>query len=217
MIERKMEVGDLRILFSRNTEGSYEKLRSAVVGIAGAGGLGSTVAVMLARAGVGNLVIVDPDVVELSNLNRQQYFTDQLGKAKVVALKENLERINPFVRVKAHRVRLDETNTPEIFKDVDVLIEAVDQAEDKVKLFNSFAGAYPRIPIIVASGLGGYGANNKIRQRRVSKYLYMVGDFETEPDQGLMAPRVGIVACYQANLAVEMLLKKQRMKQRGVG
>jgi sulfur carrier protein ThiS adenylyltransferase len=159
---------------------------------------------------VGNLIIADFDVIELSNLNRQQYFPDQLGRAKVVALKENLERINPFAHVIAHQVRVNEGNIAEIFGDVEVLIEAFDKSEEKVKLLNNFAPIRPEIPLIMASGLGGYGANNKIRQKKLGKYLYMIGDFQTTPEHGLVAPRVGIVACCQANLAVEILLGKAR-------
>jgi sulfur carrier protein ThiS adenylyltransferase len=197
-------------LFARNPRGSYGILKKATVGIAGAGGLGSTVALMLTRAGVGNLIIADFDVIELSNLNRQQYFPDQLGRAKVAALKENLERINPSVHILAHQVRVNEANTAEIYGNVQVLIEAFDKSKEKVKLLNNFAAVRPKTPLIMASGLGGYGANNKIRQKKLGRYLYMIGDFQTTPEHGLVAPRVGIVACCQANLAVEILLGKGR-------
>ncbi|RME36339.1 MAG: sulfur carrier protein ThiS adenylyltransferase ThiF [Deltaproteobacteria bacterium] len=196
------------LLMARHTPGVHEKVRNAVVGIAGAGGLGSAVAVALARIGIGALIIADFDIVEPSNLNRQQYFVDQLGRPKVSALADNLKRINPYVRVEPHQVRLTPDNIPAIFAGVDVLVEAFDRADQKAMLLESFRLAFPQKPVVAASGLAGYGPANTVITRRRGENFYLVGD-ETSaacPGQGLMAPRVGVAAHHQANAVLRLLL-----------
>jgi len=183
-------------------------LSQSVIGIAGAGGLGSTVAVTLARAGVGKLIIADFDKVETSDLGRQQYFMDQIGKPKVEALEENLKKINPFSNYEMHNVKVDKNNVREIFTPADILVEAFDHADQKHMLVEAWLSQFPQKPIIVASGLAGYGKNNKLHQRRLGN-LYICGDEESECDEcnAPMAPRVAVVANMQANLVIELLVK----------
>ncbi len=196
------------LMASRHTPGVHERIKKGVVGIAGVGGLGSAVAVALARIGVGHLIVADFDVVEPSNLNRQQYFIDQIGLAKVEALRQNLARINPFVKVTAHPVRLTPENVPAIFGAADVLVEAFDAADQKAMLAEVFLGAIPGKPLVAASGLAGYAPANTVLTRRVAANFYLVGDGESAagPGQGLMAPRVGIAAHHQANAVLRLLL-----------
>lgn len=196
------------LLVARHTPGVHERLRKAVVGIAGLGGLGSTVAIALARMGIGKLVLADYDIVEPSNLNRQQYFVDQLGLAKTTAISENLRRINPFVQVETHEVRLGPENVPIIFAEADVLVEAFDKASEKAMLLDRFKRAYPERPVVMASGLAGYESSNSIRTRELGKGIITVGDGECAACEGmgLMAPRVGIAACHQANAVLRLLL-----------
>jgi sulfur carrier protein ThiS adenylyltransferase len=183
-------------------------LRQSSVGIAGAGGLGSNVAVALARAGVGRLVIADFDKVEASNLNRQQYFVDQVGERKVVALRENLLAINPYSLYEIHDVRINRRNAATVFARVDVLVEAFDKAEAKEMFIEASLAKFPGRPIVAASGLAGYGLNRKLHTRRLGN-LYICGDEESQPPKGVspMAPRVALVAAMQANLVVELLMK----------
>jgi sulfur carrier protein ThiS adenylyltransferase len=199
------------LMASRHTPGVHARLKQASVGIAGVGGLGSAVAVALARVGVGRLVIADFDVVEPSNLNRQQYFTDQIGRYKVDALVENLQRINPYVTVEAHRVLLNPENIPAVFYDCEIVVEAFDRADMKAMLVNTVLESMPQSIIIAASGLAGYGPNNSIATRKISKRLYLVGDSVSEaaPGNGLMAPRVGIAASHQANQAIRIILGEE--------
>jgi len=196
------------MMIARHTPGVYEKLKHSCVGIAGVGGLGSNVATALARVGVGKLVIADFDVVEPSNLNRQQYFIDQIGEYKVDALSNNLKRINPFINIVPHRVKLTPDNIPEIFKDCSVIVEAFDRADMKTMLIHIVLERMPHVFIVAASGLAGYGPNNEILTRRLAKKLFVVGDLisEARPGRGLMAPRVGIAAYQQANQVVRILL-----------
>ena len=195
------------LMVARHTPGVHEKIKGATVGIAGLGGLGSAVAVALARIGVGRLILADFDVVEPSNLNRQQYFIDQLGQTKAEALEANLKRINPYVKYEAHCVRLTPENIPTLFADADVLVEAFDRADQKAMLLQSFMGK----PIVAASGLAGHGSGETIGVRKMGKSIYVVGDLETgaAPGCGLMAPRVGIAAHMQANLVLRLLLGEE--------
>ena len=199
------------LMAARHTPGVHSRLKRATVGIAGVGGLGSAVAVALARVGVGRLVIADFDVVEPSNLNRQQYFVDQLGLFKVDALAANLARINPYVIVEPHCVRLEEDNIPPIFGCCSVVVEAFDRADMKAMLVDTVLGLMPRVAVVAASGLAGFGPNNTIVTRRVSGRLFLVGDgvSEAKPGSGLMAPRVGIAAGHQANQVVRIILGEE--------
>lgn len=192
------------LMVSRHTPGVHQKIKQATVGIAGLGGLGSAVAVALARIGVGKLVLVDFDVVEPSNLNRQQYFVDQLGMKKPDALVANLMRINPYVEYEAHGLKITPDNIGGLFGEVDVLVEAFDRADQKAMLMQHFKGK----PLVAASGLAGYGPGESIGVRKMGRHVYIVGDLETgaAPGCGLMAPRVGIAAHMQANMVLRILL-----------
>ncbi len=187
------------------------RLKNKKVGIAGSGGLGSNCAVALARVGVGHLVITDFDKVEESNLNRQYYFYDQIGMQKVDALEINLRRINPNIEITKHDVKLTPSNIPAIFKDCDVIVEAFDKAEMKQMILETVLLHFPEKYLVAASGLAGWGANEKITQTSFGK-LYLCGDFETEVSEELppLAPRVGIVSNMEANIVLELLLGEMR-------
>lgn len=180
------------------------------IGIAGAGGLGSNCAAALARAGVGTLVIADFDIIEKSNLARQFYFTDQLGMSKTDALKENLIRIRPEIKLITFQVKLDGINIPQIFSGCDVIVEAFDKAEMKEMLVETVCKAFPGVPLVIASGLAGWGKNELIGYRKVDNFLYVCGDEASETSDELppLAPRVGIVANLQANTVIEILMEK---------
>ncbi|MCX6562916.1 MAG: sulfur carrier protein ThiS adenylyltransferase ThiF [Candidatus Aminicenantes bacterium] len=186
-------------------------LRAGVVGIAGAGGLGSNAALALARAGIGKLIIADSDRIEITNLNRQQYTWSQIGKIKVKALVANLRKVNPFSDYVGIHRRITRTNVAAIFAEADILIEAFDRADQKQMLIETWIARFPDRPIIAASGLSGFGENRKIGQRRIGD-LYICGDEASEPRPGIspMAPRVGIVANMQANLAIELLVRRAK-------
>ena len=200
------------LMMARHTPGVHQKIKRAVVGIAGLGGLGSTIAIALARVGVGTLILVDFDVVEPSNLNRQQYFTHQIGMPKVDALRETLSKINPYLKIVTHRERLDPTNLERIFKEAHVVVEAFDQADQKTMLINTVSEKMPEKYVVAASGVAGYGDNNEIKTARFSSTIFIVGDQKTaaRPGVGLMAPRVGIAAHHQANTVLRILLGEEK-------
>ena len=180
------------------------------VGIAGAGGLGSNCAVALARSGVGTLVLSDFDIIEGSNLNRQYFFTDQVGMMKTIALKENIARINPDVFVVIHQKRLNNINIPEIFSGCDVIVEAFDRSDMKEMLIETVQLKMPGTPLVVGSGIAGWGKSEAIKHRKIDDTLYVCGDESSEISENLppMAPRVGIVANMQANVVIEILMNK---------
>lgn len=206
--------GELEALMaSRHTPGVHQRLKAAAVGIAGLGGLGSSIAVALARIGVGKLVLADYDVVEPSNLNRQQYFVDQIGMLKTEALQANLERVNPYIVVESHAVRLRPENIPDIFDAVAVLAEAFDRAEEKAMLIETAIRHLPDTPVVAASGLAGYSSANRILTRKVRRNLYVCGDGESaaRAGHGLMAPRVGVAAHHQANAVMRLILGEKEL------
>lgn len=182
-------------------------LKTKTVGIAGCGGLGSNCAVALARVGVGRLIIADYDLVEISNLNRQFYFYDQIGMLKVAALKQNLYRINPEVRVNTFDIRLCQSDIIEIYSKCDVIVEAFDKAEMKYMIIDAVHNFLPEKYLVMGVGMAGWGDNNMIRSRQSDK-LIICGDeinaigAKCPP----LAPRVGVVAHMQANAVLEILL-----------
>jgi sulfur carrier protein ThiS adenylyltransferase len=182
-------------------------LKTKVVGIAGCGGLGSNCAVALARVGVGKLVIADFDVVEPSNLNRQYFFRDQVGVKKVIALNDNITRIDNDIFVEAHDIFLTHGNIPAIFSGCDVVVEAFDRAEMKQVLLETLIDKMPEMPVVCGVGLAGWGSSEKIGIERHAN-IYLCGDLNSEvcPDFPPLAPRVGIVANMQANQVMEILL-----------
>jgi len=192
-------------IFERNVPGTTERLQMATVGIAGCGGLGSNAAASLARAGVGRLILVDHDRVELSNLNRQHYFQTDVGKAKVEALAGHLRAINPDIDLVLHDLELTPQNTPEIFAEAEILIEAFDRAELKRWLIEAWCTAFPDRPIVCGSGLSGIGNTNALRVHSAGR-IHFCGDEESDMSLGLCAARVGIVANMQANVAIELLM-----------
>lgn len=187
----------------------YDVLKTKTVGIAGCGGLGSNCAMALARVGIGRLILADFDVVSYSNLNRQYFFRDQVGKLKVYALKDNLLRVNPDVKINAFDLRLCSNDIVEIFSECDVIIEAFDLAKMKQMIIETVLLFLPEKYIIAGMGLAGWGDNNLLNTRTYEK-LIICGDGEIEISETLppLAPRVGIVAHMQANMALEILLGK---------
>ncbi len=194
------------LMKSRNPIEFTQALSQATIGVAGVGGLGSAVAIALARSFVGTLILVDFDVIEPSNLNRQQYFIDQIGKNKVDALKENLERINPYLKIITHNIRLDRDNLLEIFNDAPIVAECFDSAEAKAMIAETILTRSKKT-VVGASGVAGYSSSEVVCKQKMSRY-WVVGDATTaaQPGSGLTAARVGIAANLQAAKIIEILI-----------
>ncbi|MCD4768801.1 MAG: sulfur carrier protein ThiS adenylyltransferase ThiF [Bacteroidales bacterium] len=182
------------------------------VGIAGAGGLGSNCAIALTRSGVGHLVITDFDKVTENNLNRQYFFGDQVGMVKVDALKININRIDQSTKVTVYNNKLVPSLIREIYDSCDILVEAFDEASEKQMFIETILETWPGKPLIVGSGMAGFGNNNELNQRELGENLYVCGDETREVSEKNppMAPRVGIVANMQANLVVDLLMNMKK-------
>jgi len=198
------------LLTARHTPGVHERVKQACIAVAGVGGLGSAIAIALARVGVGRLIIADFDLVEPSNLNRQQYFIDQIGLPKVYALRDTLCRINPHVKVTAADLRLTPENIPDLFARADIVVEAFDDPAQKAMLVETCLTCWPRRPLVTGSGMAGFGPANSVQTRQATRNLYVCGDGTTAaaPGVGLMAPRVGVAAHHQANAVLRLLLDR---------
>ena len=193
-------------MFSRNVPDSFNILKEVTVGIAGCGGIGSNVATSLTRSGIGSLVIADMDMVEITNLNRQHYFQDDIGKIKVDALSTHLSNINPEVKIIKHFGKITAHNYLELFHDVDILVEAFDLAGEKKWLIEGWMKNKPNIPIIAGSGLSGIGSTARIKIQK-SGILTICGDQESDMSQGLIASRVILVANMIAHEVISEILK----------
>ena len=196
-------------LCSRHTEGIQKKLAAARVAVAGLGGLGSNVAVLLARAGVGHLHLVDFDRVDLTNLNRQQYGVRHLGMKKTEALRQVIREINPYIEVITDCVRVTQDNLEQLFHLDSIVCEAFDVPENKAMLVNGLLEAHPDKYLVAASGMAGYGDSNRIHTRRVAGNFYLCGDETTDIHDGvgLMAPRVALCAAHQANMIIRLIVE----------
>ena len=196
-------------LTARNAPQLKGKLEKAVVGIAGCGGLGSNAAIALARIGIGKLILVDFDVVDPTNLNRQQYFINDIGKRKVDALEEQLRRLNPFLQVEKYYEKVTTANVKTIFNEAHIVVEAFDKVSEKAMLVKAFAGnLFKGKYLVTASGLAGYRSANTIKTKKLSTNIFVCGDNKTDfLTEGVMAPRVMIAAGHQANKVVEIINK----------
>ena len=185
-----------------------DRLNNAVVGVAGLGGLGSMVAAALVRTGIGRLILCDFDRVEASNLNRQHYFRDQIGRPKVEATVENLLRIDPEARLEPHNLRLDPASVRSTFGRAHVVAECLDRADQKQMLAETVLADLPGAVLVTVSGIAGFGLSNEILTRRLSDRVILVGDGRRDaaPGDPLTAGRVWIAAAHQANAIVEVLM-----------
>lgn len=186
------------------------KFSSATVAVCGLGGLGSNIAVALARAGIGKLILIDFDCVDITNLHRQQYKVSQIGRCKTEALCENLSEIAPYIETKTHAVRITEENAVELLQDADIICEAFDNAECKAMLTNLVIETMPDKYLVAASGMAGLGSSNRIVTRRISKRFYLCGDGESDVEKvgSLVASRVMLCAAHQAHMVLRILAEQ---------
>jgi len=196
-------------IFSANPPGVTEILKGKTVFVAGAGGLGSNVCVMLARAGIGHITVIDFDCIEASNLNRQQYFIDQIGTAKVIALRENLLRINPELQITTIEEKLTASNCAELVpENTDLIFECFDSAEAKAMLTSFALSERSNIPTIAVSGVAGLGPCKDITTNKGPGNLYIVGDGTSEmnAETGTISSRVSQVSAIQTHIGIRLML-----------
>ncbi len=196
-----------RALEARHGKELQQKFTNSTVAICGLGGLGSNIAVSLARAGIGKLILVDFDKVDISNLHRQQYKADQIGRFKTEALAENLREIAPYLEVETHAVCVTEENFEALLSEADIICEAFDRAEAKAMLADGVLEKLHTKYLIAASGMAGLGSANSIQTRRITNRFYLCGDgiSDVADDIGLVAPRVMLCAAHQAHMVLRIL------------
>lgn len=196
-----------KALCERHGKELQEKFTTATVAICGLGGLGSNIAVALARAGVGKLVLIDFDKVDITNLHRQQYKAEQIGRYKTEALAENLKEISPYTEIVLHTDKLTEENTVDLLEDADIICEAFDNVECKAQLVNTVLEKIPHKYIVAASGMAGLSSANTIRTRKVTSKFYLCGDeiSDVKDGLGLVSSRVMLCASHQAHMVLRIL------------
>ena len=194
-------------LFERNVKGVSKKIKETRVCILGLGGLGSNVAILLARAGIGYLKLVDFDIVEASNLNRQQYRISHIGMKKTEAIKTIIKEINPFVEVDTLDIKVDRENIHSIVGDIEIVVEAFDRAEIKAMTIEELLTNKNKI-VVSASGMSGLGSANEIITRKIKDNFYLIGDNYSDYEEcsGIMSTRVMLCAAHQANMVLRLIL-----------
>lgn len=200
----------LSALEKRQGKKLVEKLQNASVAICGLGGLGSNISIALARAGVGKLCLIDFDKIDVTNLNRQQYFVSQIGMYKTDAMKSNLKNIAPYVDITTHNVRITEENIKELVCDCDIICEAFDGAEDKAMLANSVLEAFPEKYLVAGSGMAGLSSANKMQTRKITNHFYLCGDgiSDISDNTELVSSRVLACAAHQAHMIIRIIAGK---------
>ena len=194
-------------LEERHGKELHRAFSSATVAVCGLGGLGSNIAIHLARAGIGKLILIDFDRVDITNLHRQQYKASQIGMYKTEALTENLREIAPYIALEAHTARMTEDNAVQLLNDADIICEAFDDAECKAMLTNTVLSELPDKYLVASSGMAGMGITNSIRTRRITDKFYLCGDgvSDSADGLGLIAPRVMLCAAHQAHTVLRIL------------
>ena len=198
-------------LLKRNVKDISEKLKKAKVCILGLGGLGSNVATLLARSGIGYLKLVDFDIVEASNLNRQQYRISHIGMKKTEAIKTIIKEINPFVEIEVLNKKVDRESILSIVGDVEIVVEAFDVAETKAMAIEELLINGNKM-LVSASGMAGLGSANEIITRKIRDNFYLVGDNYSDYEEysGIMSTRVMICAAHQANIVLRIILGEEK-------
>ena len=197
----------LRALEERHGADIQKKFCAASVAVCGLGGLGSNIALSLARAGVGRLHLIDFDKVDISNLNRQQYTVSQLGMYKTKALSSFISEVAPYCEIVTDTVKISEDNVKQLLGDEDIICEAFDRAEEKAMLVNSVSENFADKYLVAASGMAGLGDADSIKTRKITNRFYLCGDGVSgmEDGMGLFAPRVAVCAGHMAQTVLRII------------
>lgn len=200
----------LKALKERHGIELQKKISSTTVAVCGLGGLGSNIATVLSRAGIGKLILIDFDKVDITNLHRQQYKANQIGMDKTEALRKNLKEINPYIETEIHTVSVDEENAEDLLSEADIICEAFDDAECKAMLASCVLEKLPDKYFVAASGMAGLGSPNEIHTRKVTLRFYLCGDEKSDvkDDIGLISSRVMLCAAHQAHTVLRIIANK---------
>lgn len=202
-----------QFIVSRHSPEVVKKVENTKVAILGLGGLGSNIAIQLARTGIKHLRLIDFDIVDPTNINRQNYFLDQIGSKKTKATLENLKRVNPYIDIEIHDVYLEPANYDEYLKDMDIVVEAFDNPICKADLTRYFMQNETKQYLVTASGMAGYYSSNSIVTAKLRNNIYICGDRTSAAKEfdGLMSPRVSIVAGHQSNCVLRIIMNEMEV------
>lgn len=207
------------IILPEIDEAGQEKLKQSSVLIVGMGGLGSPVAMYLAAAGVGHLIIADHDSVEQSNLQRQiVHNLESIGDAKVSSAKTTLQNLNPWIKITTIEQRLEASLLDDAVANVDMVIDCSDNYTTRFALNKSCVGHSKTLVSGTAIRFKGQVAVfNQGPDSACYQCLYQADNFNDESceDQGILAPVVGVVGSLQATEALKILISiGQRLDSR---
>ncbi len=203
----------IKALYNRHGKKRQDKFLASTVAVCGIGGLGSHIAIALARAGIGRLILIDFDRVDVTNLHRQHYKVSQIGSYKTAALTENLLEINPYIKLQQHTVRVTAENAEHLLKNADVICEAFDAAETKAMLANLVLETMPEKYLVTASGMAGFESANTIKTRKITTHFYLCGDESSDIEShiGLVSSRVMLCAAHQAHTVLRILSEESEV------
>ena len=197
----------INALVERHGKERQKAFLNATVAICGLGGLGSNIATALTRAGIGRLILIDFDKVDITNLNRQHYKMSQIGMPKTESCLENLRDISPYTEIEIHTIKLTEENIPELLGNADIICEAFDKADQKAMLVNTVLETFPDKYMLSGTGMAGFGSANTIQSRKVFGKFYLCGDEKSDVNDGigLVASRVMVCAAHEAHMVLRLL------------
>lgn len=187
-------------------ESGQKKLKAARIFVAGAGGLGSISSYYLAAAGVGELVIVDRDVVEMTNLNRQIiHNTADIGIPKVLSAKKKLEALNPHCAVRPIQMEMNKENIVDLIGDCSIIVDATDNIETR-KVLN-YASLRKGIPFIYGGVSKFDGMITTFVPGKTACFECIFPGIKTPKSVvGVIGPLPGIVGSLQAMEAIKIIL-----------
>ena len=211
MIPTRKEMEDA--LKERHGEHLQNIFSQSTVAICGLGGLGSNIAIALARAGIGKLILIDFDRVDISNLHRQQYKASQIGMYKTDALRKNLQEISPYLAITTYREKIREDNIEKLLAPAQIICEAFDSPTEKSMLVDKIFEKLPEKYVVAASGMAGLGSPNTIKTRRITSHFYLSGDETSDVSEGigLISSRVMLCAAHQAHTVLRLLAKEENI------
>ncbi len=182
-----------------------EKIQKNKIGIAGLGGLGSNIANILVRTGFINFELIDFDLIEPSNLNRQNYFLNEVGLPKVEITALRLKHINPEIKITQAQIKLTKKNINNYFQDCNVIFEAFDNVESKKLILETFGNSNKLL--IFGNGMAGI-TGEEIRVKQIKKNIFLIGDGLTEVNEKNppLAPRVIICAAKMSEIVIQQAL-----------
>ncbi|WP_143871654.1 HesA/MoeB/ThiF family protein [Catenovulum sediminis] len=206
------------LLLEQISESGQLKLKSSHVVIVGAGGLGCPAALYLAAAGVGHLTIIDPDTIELSNLQRQViYKTNHIGRDKAQLASQQLQALNTEIKIDAQTVKVEESNFKLLIANATAVLDCTDNAASRY--FINQACVEQQVPLITAAAIRGEGQLMvfNFKQQKTPCYHCVFPDLAAQDaglncsNSGVLGPLLGIMGSMQALECVKLITQPTKV------